>query len=361
VYQPLLIKAQDVGETCNCRFRGLPTPLPVEVAVKTLSFLVACSAFVCVLAMTSSDARVSAHAVDCGGEPCDAVVRGALAFVDRRLDGLGANGRSCADCHMPSDQFQLSPQSAERRFQFLRFLRLWNARADDPLFRPIDADDFRSNGDRATDFSNLRQNGLVRVTLPLPSNIRLVDAATNLPSNETFVDVWRMVPSVNDVALTGADGTNPWFRGPNTTGGYQLDARVSTLQDQALGALVNHAQIQQPPAQGLLDDLASFQRVLFTNHRVRTLAMRCATVRRRSRIPIRRSMTSNSRARPCSCAPALTVTAAPGSPRPRPRWFASMTLRRSARVPSIPSHQRASRLPRARHGWRAMHGPTRFC
>jgi hypothetical protein len=34
---------------------------------------------------------------DCGGEPCDAVVRGALAFFDRRLPGLEANGRSCAD------------------------------------------------------------------------------------------------------------------------------------------------------------------------------------------------------------------------------------------------------------------------
>jgi cytochrome c peroxidase len=240
--------------------------------MKTLSFLIACGAFLCVLAMTSSDARISAHAFDCGGEPCDAVARGALAFVDRRLDGQSANGRSCADCHMPSDQFQLSPESVERRFQFLQFRRLWNPRADDPLFRPLDADDFRTNGDQATDFSNLRQNGLVRITFPLPSNIRLVDPATNLPSSETFVDVWRMVPSVNDVALTGSDGANPWFRAPNTTGGYQLDARVSTLQDQALGALINHAQAQHPPSQRMLDDLASFQRVLFTNHRVRALA-----------------------------------------------------------------------------------------
>ena len=40
--------------------------------------------------------------------------------------------------------------------------------ADDPLFRPIDADDFRTNGEDASDFSNLRQNGLVRVSFPLP-------------------------------------------------------------------------------------------------------------------------------------------------------------------------------------------------
>ena len=81
-----------------------------------------------------------------------------------------------------------------------------------------------------------------------------------------------MVPSVNDVALTGPDASIPvWPRDPNPTGGYQLDARVTTLQEQALGALVNHAQIQTAPPR-LLDDLSSFQRVLFTNHRVRALS-----------------------------------------------------------------------------------------
>jgi cytochrome c peroxidase len=63
-----------------------------------------------------------------------------------------------------------------------------------------------------------------------------------------------------------------WPRGPNETGGYQLDARLATLQEQALGAFTNHAQVQNPPSQRVLDDLSSFQRVLFTNHRVRALA-----------------------------------------------------------------------------------------
>ena len=210
--------------------------------------------------------------LDCGGEPCDAVVRGFLAFFDRRLHGLGANGRACADCHMATDNFQLSPASAEARFQLLERRRQRNPNADDPLFRPIDADDFRTNGESASDFSNLRENGLVRISFPLPSNIKLIDPATNAPSAETFVDIWRSVPTVNDVALTGPDDGNPWPRGPNQSGGYQLDARVGTLQEQALGALTNHAKIQNAPPQRLLDDLASFQRVLFTNHRVRALS-----------------------------------------------------------------------------------------
>jgi hypothetical protein len=37
--------------------------------------------------------------------------------------------------------------------------------ANDPLFRPVDADDFRVNGDAASDFSNLVENGLIRVRI----------------------------------------------------------------------------------------------------------------------------------------------------------------------------------------------------
>jgi len=208
----------------------------------------------------------------CGDEPCDAVVRGAVAFFDRRLRGLDANGRSCADCHMATDHFQLSPAHAEARFRFLQLRRFFDRHADDPLFRPIDADDFRVNGDAAHDFSNLRQNGLVRIVFTLPPTIRLIDPVTNAPSSETFVDVWRAVPTVNDVKLTGPDAQNPWPRGPNNTGGYQLDARVTTLEEQAFGALTRHAEARNKPPQLLLGDIASFQRVLFTNHRVRALA-----------------------------------------------------------------------------------------
>lgn len=253
--------------------------------MKAPSLLVACCLVLCSTLLTrTTPAQVSpsdphaaaasmSPAVECGGEPCGAVLRGLRAFLDRRAGGPSGNGRACADCHMPTDRFQLSPASVEARFQLLEWRRRWNPDADDPLFRPIDADDFRINGDNANDFSNLRQNGLIRITLPLPLNIRLIDPATNAVSNETFVDVWRMVPTVNDVALTGSDtGIAVWPRAPNPAGGYQLDARLTTLQEQALGALVNHAQVQEGQPQQRLDDLSSFQRVLFTNHRVRALS-----------------------------------------------------------------------------------------
>jgi cytochrome c peroxidase len=211
---------------------------------------------------------------DCGGEPCDAVHRGFKAFVGRSLPGLLTNGRACADCHMLTDHFQLSPANVEARFQELQRRRERDPDADDPLFRPIDADDFRINGDQANDYSNLRENGLVRVTIPLPANIRLVDPVTGQVMTDTnFVDVWRMVPTVNDVKLTGPGDVNPWFRGPNDTGGYQLDGRVATLQEQAAGALLNHAELPVAAPQRLLDDLAAFQRGLFTNESVRALSV----------------------------------------------------------------------------------------
>lgn len=210
---------------------------------------------------------------ECSGEPCPAVFRGLVAFFDRDLHGLDGNGRSCADCHMVTEQFGLTPRAVETRYQRLQKRRRYDRNADDPLFRPIDADDFRVNGERAKDYSNLRQNALIRVTLALPPNMRLIDPVTDQPSSETTVDVWRMVPSVTNVKLTGADGLNPWPRGPNTIGGYQLDGRFLTLQEQALSALLSHAQIQNSPPQRLLDDLSSFQRVLFSSERVRALSI----------------------------------------------------------------------------------------
>jgi cytochrome c peroxidase len=209
---------------------------------------------------------------DCGGESCSAVLRGLFGFAERHLHGLKGNGRSCADCHMPLDNFQLSPANVEARYLFLQARRRWNKYADDPLFRALDADDFGTHGEQASDFSNLRENGLIRITFTLPPNVKVIDPATNAVSAQTTVDVWRSVPSVMNVKLTGPDGLNPWARGPNVTGGYQLDGRIGTLQEQANAALTNHAQIQDPIPQRLLDDLTAFQNRLFSSPRVRALS-----------------------------------------------------------------------------------------
>ena len=216
--------------------------------------------------------------LNCDQQPCDSVARGRKAFNDGNLKKLGGNGRSCADCHMPSDGFQLSPASARARYEALQAKLEHNKNADDPLFRPVDADDFRTNGDSAIDFSNLVENGLIRVTMPLPLNVRLIDPVTGQPSAETSVDLWRAVMPVLNVAITGPDNVLPIWppgaprppimgqdpNGPNRQGGYQHDARFGSLQEQARGALIAHAQVSVEPPQRMLDDLATFQKSLFS-------------------------------------------------------------------------------------------------
>src|SRR5882762_3445000 len=221
----------------------------------------------------------------CDVSPCDEVARGHAAFNDRNLTGLGGNGRSCADCHMPSENFQLSPAAAKARFEALQQKRQHNKNADDPLFRPVDADDFRVNGDSAMDFSNLLKNGLIRVTMPLPLNVKLVDPVTGAVTDESSVDLWRAVMPIPNVAITGPDGVAPIWppasrppimgqdpNGPNRQGGYQHDGRFGTLQEQARGALIAHAQVSVEPPQRMLDDLAAFQKTLFSSPGVRQLA-----------------------------------------------------------------------------------------
>ncbi|HET7528351.1 MAG TPA: hypothetical protein VFK10_20600 [Burkholderiaceae bacterium] len=204
-----------------------------------------------------------------------AVCRGKANFHDQTLAGLGGNGRACSDCHMDSENFQLTPAAAQARFAQMTATGL-----DDPLFRAIDADDFRVNGAAARDFTNLTQNGLVRVTIALPANVKLLDCGATVPcpasaqpTSETVADVWRSVPSILDVNVTGPDGASPTsLRGPNPNGGYQLDGRIDTLQNQALAALRSHAGITVDPPARFLDDLAAFQSTQFSSPSVKALS-----------------------------------------------------------------------------------------
>ena len=204
-----------------------------------------------------------------------AFCRGKANFHDRTLAGLGGNGRACSDCHMDTENFQLTPAAAQARFATMTMTGV-----DDPLFRAIDADDFRINGAAARDFTNLTQNGLIRVTLPLPANVKLLDCGATVPcpasarpTSETVADVWRSVPSIFDAKITGPDGADPgWPRGPNQKGGYQLDGRFDTLQNQALMALRNHAGVTVDPPPTFLDDVTAFQQTQFSSASVKLLS-----------------------------------------------------------------------------------------
>jgi cytochrome c peroxidase len=162
------------------------------------------------------------------------------------------NGRTCADCHVPEKEFQLTPQHVEERFQALQQRRLTNPRADDPLFRSIDAND------GASDFTNLRKHALVRVIIPLPVDAHGQKLVWPVDDPEAkAVGVWRSVPTVLNTAFTGP---------------YQQDGREPTLQSQALGALLVHSEVTTQPKPRFLDDVAAFQKTLFSSPEVKRLA-----------------------------------------------------------------------------------------
>lgn len=156
----------------------------------------------------------------------------------------GSNGRSCASCHVPKDNFTLTPEHVAT---------LLARNPNDPLFNRIDADD--PNADTLT-FEHLKK-GLIRVGLTLPQNVDLIDEAGNVTTPpDRMIYVWRSVPSVADSVLTAP---------------YQLDGRERTLERQAQGAITSHSEAGAFPSP-VLRRIADFQRRVFTSDRSRRVA-----------------------------------------------------------------------------------------
>jgi cytochrome c peroxidase len=147
------------------------------------------------------------------------------------------NGRACATCHVPSKNFTISPAEIEERFQ---------KNPNDPLFRSIDADDF------ANDFTTVRTKGLFRVTLNLPSNVKLADD----PAAKT-VQVWRAVPTVFNVKLTAA---------------YTHDGRELLLDSQAKAAAFEHSRPTKTLPEVAFDLIALFQERQFSSPIVKSIS-----------------------------------------------------------------------------------------
>ena len=181
------------------------------------------------------------------------VKNGRKLFVGE-FPGVKGNGRTCATCHVPVDAFQLTPAHAEDQWQELQRARATNPRADSPLFRSIDADDF------GQDFTLLRRHALVRVSIRLPRDAdgnKLVWPLDDPGADE--VKLFRATPTVRNVAFTTP---------------FQYDGRFETLQEQAIGALVVHAEIEHNsiPNPNFLDDVAAFQNAQFSSAGVQTMA-----------------------------------------------------------------------------------------
>ena len=280
------------------------------------------------------------QAADCGGEPCDAVVRGLLAFFDRRLDGSG--GERAGVRRLPHGDRQLPAIASQRRgavpvaaiapaVQSQRRRSACSGRSTRMISAPTATVRVTSAIFVRTVWSGSpsrchRTSGssIPRPTRPRPRHSSTCGGAC--PPSTTSPSRGRTTESDGREVRTRRAGTS-WT------------PALTTLQEQALGAFTNHAQVQNVPPQQLLDDLSSFQRVLFTNHRVRALA----DAVREGAVPLpdpdpSAHPRSSSRARWCSSAPAASATAALGSRRRRRHSSSSR--------PVIRFHDIATQCPR---------------
>lgn len=185
----------------------------------------------------------------CGTETTFAQSRLEMGEKLFRTPFPGTNGRSCATCHVPEDNFTLSPAHVEK---------LWASNPKDPLFAAIDADDPNA---KKLAFEHLKK-GLIRVWLTLPDNVDVVNAAGLVTTpRDRKVFVWRSVPSIADAAMTAP---------------YQLDGRVRTLEEQAQAAITSHSE-GGTVSNNELALIAEFERSLYSSVHARNAAAEIAS------------------------------------------------------------------------------------
>jgi cytochrome c peroxidase len=171
----------------------------------------------------------------------------------------GSNGRSCASCHVLAEDTTLKPDSVAARLA---------ANPADPLFNRLDADDPTA---AVLTFENLKK-GLVRVVLPLPDNMDVIDAGGRVitPPDRTIF-VWRGVPTVANTALTAP---------------YQADGREPTLQHQAQSAVISHSEGPKVLPTIALDKVAAFERGVFSSERAWFVSVMADLGVPRDKIPV---------------------------------------------------------------------------
>jgi hypothetical protein len=152
---------------------------------------------------------------------------------------FGGNGRTCSTCH--SDETgTLSPRDVRRRFL---------KDPQDPLFLHDGSDDGTGNG-----ISRILEDATILVTIPLAPNVSLADD----PAARTVTLSRGIASTLNTPALDPV---------------LMLDGRVPTLEQQAAGAIQDHAQ-GVVPSFASLRAIAEFQKTnaFFSSPEVRRFA-----------------------------------------------------------------------------------------
>jgi cytochrome c peroxidase len=119
---------------------------------------------------------------------------------------LGTNGRSCDTCHKASDAYSITPLHIQERFAATN--------GADPLFRSNDGSNcsdstgVNDSPPAESAFSLLLNKGLIRFSLPIPSNAQFTATVVSDPygcamttdsSGSEFLTVYRRVPPATNL------------------------------------------------------------------------------------------------------------------------------------------------------------------
>ena len=188
-------------------------------------------------AVLTCAAAIAVGASTGSGAPPGQILEGQRLFEQATF---GGNGRTCQTCHSQATG-TVSPADAEKRFA---------KDPNDPLFVHDGSDDGQGHGT-----SRMRQDATVLMTIRMASNVQLAD---DLDARTVVIP--RGIPTtLNTPALDGV---------------LMVDGRQPTLEDQASGAIQEHAQGAVPPIAGL-QAIAAFQKTnaFFSSPEVRRFAL----------------------------------------------------------------------------------------
>jgi cytochrome c peroxidase len=164
-------------------------------------------------------------------------LEGKRLFEDATFSG---NGRTCQTCHAQGTG-TVSPADAEKRF---------SQNPDDPLF----VGDGSDNG-LGVGVSRMLKDATILITLPVPPNMIVDDDPTI-----TFITLRRGIPTTQNT--------------PALDPVLMLDGRQTSLEEQAAGAIHDHAQGSRP-SDAELHAIAEFEKTnaFFSSPAVRQFAL----------------------------------------------------------------------------------------
>jgi cytochrome c peroxidase len=195
-------------------------------------------------------------------------INGSISLSNAFFESLGTNGRSCATCHVVAEGFGLSAAGAQARYT--------STSGTDPLFAPIDgANCPNSDTGTSADNSLLLNNGLIRFSIPIPSNAQftiaiisdpygcasITDPVTGLPGISVYR---RPLPSTNlsflsSIMFDGRETSLPL----NNSQTFAVNL-ADDLTQQATDAVKAHEQPTAPPTGAQTSAMVSLEQGLFT-------------------------------------------------------------------------------------------------